>query len=275
MDLAQQYRISDLQHKQEELDMDSAPFIVDNLTSIARGNISGLKTEDLKALLPDSGVLTANNIREKHSIIEDRALCYGEFKLCKILEFKTKGIQVSIIPVNLESETAGSLITKSGKIITALENDLTVLVPIYLHGSDWAGLTVKKFYEDGEYSGVRIIYTDPSGSSINDEEAAKNFISCISNCQADINVIDIKLKQETTSEESCAFVVENLVILASHDNDNLGRIGLVKFIDSMVAAGEGAAETLRQNHTNELCQAYGIPEEYMPIAGAVNEADFI
>ena len=171
-------------------------FIVDNLTALAQGQIAGLDVKSLVSLLPDPIQIPVDKIRIKHLIIEDNNPCYGEFKLCKILEIKLAGERVSIIPVDLESKEPVNIKVEA-IIKTIMEGESLALVPVHINDKNWSALIIKQFFEDGEYAGIRIIYNDSRGLSINAEDTLRNFISQITKTQSDINVADIKLKQQS------------------------------------------------------------------------------
>ena len=54
------------------------------------------------------------------------------------------------------------------------------------------------------YGNIRIIYNDSRGLSINAEDTLRNFISQITKTQSDVNVADIKLKQQKNGKTKIA-----------------------------------------------------------------------
>ncbi|HJK87231.1 MAG TPA: Ulp1 family isopeptidase [Candidatus Megaira endosymbiont of Nemacystus decipiens] len=116
-----------------------------------------------------------------------------------------------------------------GNLNNALEcikkDGLPVLMPIHVHGNHWVGAVIRK-QSDGK---IQVIYNDPKGNSIQDEENIITFISIIQKHEKDANIIDLQLKQQNNDDDCGPFTVDNLVRLAmAHGLDNATRDQLIE-----------------------------------------------
>ncbi|HJK86920.1 MAG TPA: tetratricopeptide repeat protein [Candidatus Megaira endosymbiont of Nemacystus decipiens] len=102
---------------------------------------------------------------------------------------------------------------------------LPVLMPIHVHGNHWVGAVIRK-QADGK---LQVIYNDPKGHSIQDEENIITFIGIIQKHEKEANIIDLQLKQQYNDDDCGPFTVDNLVRLAmAHDIDNVSRGQLIE-----------------------------------------------
>ena len=129
-------------------------------------------------------------------------------------------------------------------------------MPIHVRGGNhWVGAVIRK-QSDGK---IQVIYNDPKGNSIQDEENIITFIGIIQKHEKDANIIDLQLKQQDNDDDCGPFTVDNLVRLAmAHGLDNASRDQLIE------------REVLPRNNTGAMIR--GEHEELL-LEGNKNETE--
>ncbi|HJK86781.1 MAG TPA: tetratricopeptide repeat protein [Candidatus Megaira endosymbiont of Nemacystus decipiens] len=152
-------------------------------------------------------------------------------KNCRILaitQFENK----SLLQENLQH--ALNYITFSG---------LPVLMPIHVHGNHWVGAVIRK-QNNGN---IQVIYNDPKGLSIQNEQNALDFIKIIQQHSPKANIIDLQFKQQDNDNDCGPFTVDNLLRLAKAKNiDGYNRQDI---IERPILSKGGNGSSIRNKHS--------------------------
>lgn len=277
----------DLMVKQQLTDSDSAALVIDNLTTLAKANTSGLKKPAIQKLLAKQDQI--NEIKSNHSIMLDDNPWYGDSKIDKLLQLKLAGQEEISIAPSVEFERKELLVENvSVAAKEVMDSGKIALMPIHLHGNHWTALVIKKQTDDS----LQILYNDPKGNSLMSEKNSGALIKAISKINAEFTVIDIRLKQQDNDDDGGPYTLENLIKLATEDTSSLHKNQLQKLLqpnnnfdavairalhaDALNKAGIGIAVVMPKYSNNdkveEISQFAVVKEN---IDGADTKVDFL
>ena len=129
------------------------------------------------------------------------------------------------------------------------ENRVSVL-PINLHHNHWVGVVIRR----QEDNNIEVIYVDPMGGRIEDEENVLLFMQEISSIIPTAHIIDLGragFRQQSNHDDCGPFTVSNLVNLATAGRqlDNLTAEQIID-LHLLVQSESGSAMHLREEYTN-------------------------
>ena len=132
------------------------------------------------------------------------------------------------------------------------------IIPLHMHGNHLTGLVIKKQF-DGS---LQVIYQDPKGDSLVTEKNAGALIKTIVKINSDLNIVDLKLKQQNNDDDCGPFSVENLVALAAINTSGQNRSDIQKLL--IQPGDKGNADSISIKHV-KLFNDNGIPvPEFVP-----------
>lgn len=242
----------DLMVKQQIVDNDSAPFVIDNLINLAKIDTSSMKKPVIQKLLSEQDQV--NNIKQNHLIMQDINPWYSVDKLDKLLHLKLYNKkQISIAP-SIEFERKELLVENiSVAAKEVMDSNKIAVMPIHLHNNHWTALVIKK-QADGS---LQILYNDPKGNSLMSEKNSGALLKAISKVNAEFTLVDIRLKQQDNDDDCGPYTIENLVKLAKEDTSHLHKDQLQKLLQINNNIGNEAL-SIRIEQATELEKA-GIP----------------
>ena len=203
---------TDLRKSQQNIESDSGAIIVDNLVKLATSK--SLKKADLQKLL--LGAERINELKVKHSLIEETSPEYSAHKLKKLLELSLKDQPVIVAPITSFEDEA--LVVENIKVSVRqiMDTGVPIIIPLSTQDKYWSGLVMKAQGNDS----LQIIYSNPTGDPLKEEKNSMALIKAIMDFYSDVHIIDLKYKQNDDKQISGALTVSNLMKLAlSETND--------------------------------------------------------
>ncbi len=177
---------------------------------------------------------------------------YTEDNMRDLLEYLLPDQTKYFISPQTQFEHNGLLEANINTAIQSAMNGKIAVIPINLHNNHWVGVIIRR-QQDGN---IQVIYVDPLGGKIEDEQNAKLFVQTITTLVQNANIIDlgtVEFLQQTNDYDCGPFTVSNLINLTKACNklDNLSAIQ-IKDINILVQTEDGNANDLRQEYNTIL-----------------------